>query len=173
MLHIGMASTQPKYSLEQLGHRDDYKIRDLDGAVPVQDQDSPDWPWNNVPSQLTTDLDVQDVHRRWNKHLPVSRLRERQIEKTQRAETSWQHNQIPLMVSSNAGHFLCDYIFFNSLAQCFKANETRRVAFLHVPAAKAAPEDLYEGHIKVGREIATQLIRSVVESELSKPNLAT
>lgn len=82
-----------------------------------------------------------------------------------------QHNQIPLLVSTNAGHFLCDYIYFNSLAQCFKANETRRVAFLHVPAAKAAPEDHYEEHIKVGREIATQLIRSIVESELSRPGL--
>lgn len=73
VLHIGMASTQPKYSLEQLGHRDDYKIRDLDGAVPPQDPTSPDWPWTNVPSQLTTDLDVRDVHQRWNKNLPVSR----------------------------------------------------------------------------------------------------
>ncbi|KAJ4416504.1 hypothetical protein N0V82_006699 [Gnomoniopsis sp. IMI 355080] len=151
VLHIGMASTQPKYSLEQLGHRDDYKIRDLDGAVPVQDQDSPDWPWLNVPSQLTTGLDVGDVHQRWTKHLP--------------------HNEIPLLVSTNAGHFLCDYIYFNSLAQCFKANETRRVAFLHVPAAKAAPEDHYEEHIKVGREVATQLIRSIVESELSRSGL--
>lgn len=72
VLHIGMASTQPKYCLEQLGHRDDYKIRDLDGAVPVSDPDSPEWPWHSVPSQLTTDLDVHDVHRRWQKHLPVS-----------------------------------------------------------------------------------------------------
>lgn len=73
VLHIGMASTQPKYSLEQLGHRDDYKIRDLDGAVPPQDPASPDWLWTDVPSQLTTDLDVRDVHQRWNRHLPVSR----------------------------------------------------------------------------------------------------
>lgn len=72
VLHIGMASTQPKYCLEQLGHRDDYKIKDLDNAVPLQDQDNPQWPWRNVPSHLLTDLDVHDVHQRWQKHLPVS-----------------------------------------------------------------------------------------------------
>ncbi|CAN8099401.1 unnamed protein product [Discula destructiva] len=148
VLHIGMASTQPKYSLEQLGHRDDYHIRDLDGQVPWQDADSPEWPWHGVPSQLTTDLDVEDVHQRWQKHLP--------------------NNHIPLNISTNAGHFLCDYIYFNSLALCFKANERRRVAFLHVPAHKPEPEYKYEKHIKTGSEIATQLIRSIVESEISR-----
>lgn len=87
------------------------------------------------------------------------------------ADMAWQTNHIPLNISTNAGHFLCDYIYFNSLAQCFKANETRRVAFLHVPAAKPEPDYLYEEHIKVGREIATQLIRSVVESELSRASV--
>lgn len=91
----------------------------------------------------------------------------------QYANIKSQHNQIPLIVSSNAGHFLCDYIYFNSLAHCFKANETRRVAFLHVPAAKAEPLVFYNEHIQVGRDIATQLIRSVVESELSRANVAS
>lgn len=78
-----------------------------------------------------------------------------------------QNNRIPLKLSTNPGHFLCDYIFFNSLAHCFKANERRRVAFLHVPAHKPNPEQQYDAHVKTGTEIATQLIRSIVESELA------
>lgn len=72
VLHIGMASSRPQYVLEQVGHRDDYKLPDLDNKLPVQDPRSPDWPWESVPSQLTTELDVDDTRRRWEKHLPVS-----------------------------------------------------------------------------------------------------
>lgn len=82
-----------------------------------------------------------------------------------------QNNLIPLKLSTNPGHFLCDYIFFNSLAHCFKANERRRVAFLHVPAHKPDPVQQYEEHVKTGTEIATQLIRSIVESEISGGSL--
>lgn len=79
-----------------------------------------------------------------------------------------QNNQIPLKLSTNAGHFLCDYIYFNSLAQCFKAQQRRTVAFLHVPAARPEPEQQYQEAIATGREIAIQLIRSILESELSR-----
>lgn len=72
VLHIGMASTRPQYVLEQLGHRDDYRLVDLDNKLPVQDPESEDWPWEGVPSQLSTDLDAYDIKARWEKHLPVS-----------------------------------------------------------------------------------------------------
>lgn len=86
---------------------------------------------------------------------------------------SAQNNHIPLKISTNAGHFLCDYIYFNSLAQCYKSNERRRVAFLHVPAVKPEPVHQYEASIATGREIAIQLIRSIVESEVSKNEAGT
>lgn len=71
ILHIGMASTRPQYCLEQLGHRDDYKIVDLDNRLPPRNPNAPDWPWEGVPEQLGTDLDVYDIKDRWEKHLPV------------------------------------------------------------------------------------------------------
>ncbi|KAF3768996.1 hypothetical protein M406DRAFT_43866 [Cryphonectria parasitica EP155] len=148
VLHIGMASIRPQYVLESLGHRDGYRLADLDNRLPIQDPARDDWPWQGIPSQLVTELDVDGVMDRWEKHLP--------------------NNEIPLKVSTNAGRFLCDYIYFNSLAQCFKNSERRRVAFLHVPAAKPDPAPEYEEHIATGREIAIQLIRSIVESELAR-----
>lgn len=71
VLHIGMASTRPQYCLEYMGHRDDYKIVDLDSRLPPRNPYAPDWPWEGVPSQLSTDLDVYDIKDRWQKHLPV------------------------------------------------------------------------------------------------------
>lgn len=38
---------------------------------------------------------------------------------------------------------------------------------MHVPAVRPEPADLYNESIDLGREIAIQLLRSMVESELS------
>jgi pyrrolidone-carboxylate peptidase len=66
-----------------------------------------------------------------------------------------------LRISEDAGHYLCDFIYFSSLAHLYKAGERRRVLFLHVPS------DASEHSIATGRELLLQLVRSVVESELA------
>ena len=76
-------------------------------------------------------------------------------------------NNLTLKSSEDAGHFLCDYIYFNSLANCHRADERKRVLFMHVPAVRPEPSDLYSESIDLGREVAIQLLRSLVESELS------
>ncbi|KUI62930.1 Pyroglutamyl-peptidase 1 [Cytospora mali] len=123
VLHIGMASTKKQYVLEELGHRDDYRLKDLDEKLPDQDPAADDYPWRGVPSQLTTELDVADIQKRWESYLP--------------------------------------------------AQERRRVAFMHVPAVKPLPADAYQESIDLGREIAIQLLRSIVESELAGPQKVT
>lgn len=170
VLHIGMASTKKQYVLEQLGHRDNYTLVDLDEKLPEQNPASDDYPWRDVPAQLTTELDVADIKRRWDSYLPVSFQQCHAYRGSML--TPITKSDLTLKVSQDAGHFLCDYIYFNSLATCYKAQERRRVAFLHVPAVKHVPVDLYQESIDLGREIAIQLLRSIVESELTKPNLA-
>ncbi|KUI68010.1 Pyroglutamyl-peptidase 1 [Cytospora mali] len=152
VLHIGMASTKKQYVLEELGHRDDYRLKDLDEKLPDQDPAADDYPWRGVPSQLTTELDVADIKKRWESYLP---------------------SDLVLKTSRDAGHFLCDYIYFNSLASCYKTQQRRRVAFMHVPAVKPLPADAYQESIDLGREIAIQLLRSIVESELAGPQRVT
>ncbi|KAH6847446.1 hypothetical protein B0I37DRAFT_445699 [Chaetomium sp. MPI-CAGE-AT-0009] len=66
-----------------------------------------------------------------------------------------------LRVSEDAGHYLCDFIYFSSLAHLEKAGERRRVLFLHVPS------DASEHSVATGRELLLQLVRSVVESEIA------
>lgn len=67
-----------------------------------------------------------------------------------------------LRISEDAGHYLCDFIYFSSLAHLYKAGRRRKVLFLHVPS------DASEHGIAIGREILLQLVRSVVESELAR-----
>lgn len=170
MLHIGMASTKKQYVLERLGHRDDYKLLDLDEKLPNQNPSSDDYPWHGIPAQLTTDLDVADIKRRWETYLPVSASwpqRRRCGLGAGGSNAGDSQGNLTLKSSEDAGHFLCDYTYFNSLANCHRAEQRKRVLFMHVPAVRPEPEDLYRESIDLGREIAIQLLRSLVESELS------
>ncbi|AEO53917.1 hypothetical protein MYCTH_2295856 [Thermothelomyces thermophilus ATCC 42464] len=69
---------------------------------------------------------------------------------------------LDLRISEDAGHYLCDFIYYSSLAHLEKAGERRRVLFLHVPS------DASDHSIAVGRELLLQLVRSVAESELAR-----
>jgi hypothetical protein len=65
-----------------------------------------------------------------------------------------------LHISRDAGHFLCDFIYFSSLAYLFKRDEQRRVVFLHVPS------DASKEAVARGKDVALRLIGALVESEL-------
>lgn len=77
VLHIGMAGPQPMYQLERRGHRDGYRLRDVDGKLLGDDErhaeQGEDWIWHGVPHELLTDLDVDAVYKRWVERSPVSR----------------------------------------------------------------------------------------------------
>ena len=71
-------------------------------------------------------------------------------------------DNLDLRVSEDAGRYLCDFIYFSSLAHLHKAGEQRKVVFLHVPS------DCAEKNIANGKELVLQLVRSLVESELAR-----
>ncbi|KAK3900960.1 Pyroglutamyl-peptidase 1, partial [Staphylotrichum tortipilum] len=140
MLHIGMAGPRLFYAVERRGHRDGYVMGDVDGEVPApREEVGEGWIWEGMPPELLTDVDVEDVLRRWRGHSP---------------------RHMDLRISEDAGHYMCDFIYFSSLAYLYKAGEKRRVLFLHVPS------DASEHSIATGRELVLQLVRSVVESEV-------
>ncbi|KAL2154417.1 hypothetical protein VTH82DRAFT_3093 [Thermothelomyces myriococcoides] len=165
-IHVGMAGPRPFYNIERRGHREGYKMRDVDGELLEDDggrgcrrpRQSPgeepgdgeeggegdegkEWIWEGLPAELETALDIEDIHSRWKWHCP---------------------RHLDLRISEDAGHYLCDFIYYSSLAHLEKAGERRRVLFLHVPS------DASEHSIAVGREVLLQLIRSVAESELAR-----
>ncbi|KAK4235000.1 Pyroglutamyl-peptidase 1 [Achaetomium macrosporum] len=145
VIHIGMAGPRLFYSIERRGHRDGYVMRDVDGALLGDEErrarEGEQWVWHGVPRELETEVDVEDVLGRWRGLSP---------------------KYMDLRISEDAGHYLCDFIYFSSLAHLYKAGQKRKVLFLHVPS------DASEHSIALGRELVLQLVRSVVESEVAR-----
>ncbi|KAI0484796.1 putative pyroglutamyl peptidase type I [Xylariaceae sp. FL0804] len=150
-VHVGMAGPRPgHYALERRGHRDGYAKRDVDGR-PLDDEarhrdQGAGWVWHGLPRELETDLDAEDVHRRWVARSP---------------------KDLSLQVSDDAGHYLCDFIYYSSLAHLHKQRRRRNVVFLHVPLHSD------EHSLALGRELVLNLIRSIVESELAREATAS
>lgn len=61
-----------------------------------------------------------------------------------------------MRVSSNAGHNLCEWFFYNSLAEGYKRGAPRNVAFVHVPPGRS------EEDLKTGVEILEAYIGALV-----------
>ncbi|KAI1399969.1 peptidase [Hypoxylon fuscum] len=145
VIHIGMAGPDHVYSLERRGHRDGYDKQDVDGQLLGDDQrrkrEGDQWIWHDVPEELLTDLDIEKIYKRWVERTP---------------------DDIHLKISDDAGHYLCDFIYFSSLAHLHKQQRPKKVVFFHVPLH---PD---EESISRGKELALQLIRSIAEFGLKK-----
>ncbi|KAI1166472.1 hypothetical protein F5B18DRAFT_605867 [Nemania serpens] len=144
-IHIGMAGPQLVYSIERRGHREGYGAKDVDGKLLKDEERHSEqgdrWIWHGVPHELLTDFDIDDVHRRWADRSP---------------------RNLDLRVSEDAGHYLCDFIYFSSLAHLWKQQRPKKVVFFHVPL-HSDPASLERGV-----ELVLTLIRSIVESETER-----
>ncbi|KAI1817881.1 putative pyroglutamyl peptidase type I [Poronia punctata] len=145
VVHIGMAGPRPHYQIERRGHRDGYRSRDVDGKL-LEDEErhareGEKWIWHGVPHELLTDFDIDDIYRKWVARSP---------------------SELDLRISDDPGRYLCDFIYFSSLAHLWKQQRDKKVIFFHVP--------LYpdEASIQRGVELTLTLIRSIVESELGR-----
>jgi pyroglutamyl-peptidase len=140
MIHIGMASGRKYYSVERRGHRDGYIMKDVDqeflGDAERRKLEGKDWIWYGLPEEIQSDTDIDDIWRRWKIALPGLDIR----------------------VSEDAGRYLCDFIYYSSLAYLTKKEEERRVVFLHVPV------DSDETSVRTGVDITLELIRAIIQS---------
>lgn len=135
MLHIGMATSRKFYSVERRGKRDGYVMRDVDGKL-LSSTPEGKHEWDGLPKEILTDVNLEDVWRRWRAAVPNADIR----------------------ISEDAGRYLCDYIYYSSLAQLLRKEEERRVVFLHVPV------DSDDAALKTGLQITLELIRALVQS---------
>lgn len=144
-IHIGMADPRLYYSIEHRAHRDGYTMPDVDGERLLDEErrrrQGDEWIWSGMPNELETAFDVGDVLDRWQKHSPADS---------------------DLRISEDAGRYLCDFIYFSSLAYLYKRGEKQRAIFLHVPSNAS------DAAVAKGRELTIQLIRSLVESEIAR-----
>jgi pyrrolidone-carboxylate peptidase len=152
ILHIGMASGRQHYTAELYAHRDGYtKNKDLDGKTLPPDDGAKQFP--DCPIMMTTSLDFSDVLSKWRtkiKDLPKS-------------SAAYGADCRP---SEDAGRYLCDFIYYNSLAWFGRRNSRldggkvtdRPVLFLHVPA-ESDPKMLQKG-----TQVALALIEAMVDN---------
>jgi pyrrolidone-carboxylate peptidase len=152
IFHIGMAGGRDYYALETRAHRDGYRIRDMDGRDGYLDGEAR---WRKeiradgeiLPEVLECGWDVEDVELRWREELGLGK---------QRTEA----DEPRVKMSGDAGRFLCDFIFYESLSLRWKEGREMvgKVCFLHVPG------DTDEWSVRKGVRVAAAAIRSVVES---------
>lgn len=151
VLHIGMASGRKFYCAERYGRRDGYsRNKDLDGSMPPLEEGKT--VFRDCPQIMTTSLDYESVLVDWKDNVDS-------IPKTEPGANA------EVQASTDAGQYLCEYIYFNSLAyfgrksgvmEGGKASD-RPVLFMHVPAESDG--DMIDG----GRAVALSLIRAMAD----------
>lgn len=172
ILHIGVAGGRDHYSLETRGHRDGYRIKDVDEHDGWKEGEQ-QWKNEGVPAMLRVGWDEDDVLTRWEK--AVKRGME---EGGFSGEENKKRGQVRL--SRDAGRFLCEFALMESLSRRWvdaeqaenedsqtqnedsqkrKAMErVGKVAFLHVPGWTGLED------VRRGVMVAEAAIRSLVES---------
>ncbi|KAG5983708.1 hypothetical protein E4U55_007389 [Claviceps digitariae] len=145
VIHIGMAASRTSYQIERRAHRRGYRHVDVDGKFPEEGidglPDDEDWIWYGQPDEILSDLDIDDVHGRWQ---------------------ACSSKDMDLRISENAGYFLCDWIYYCSLSHLLRSKRPRKACFLHVPCEAS------EKQVVQGRQVAINLIRAIVESEMKQ-----
>lgn len=155
VLHIGMASGRQYYTMEKHAHRDGYDCnKDLDSCVVSTAESSA--AFADVGEVLTTGLEFEEVFQRWRANVLGS------------PGVSPLLDGVDVRRSDNAGYYLCDYTYFNSLAWFARrgaevgdrggGEESRPAMFLHIPAESGG--DM----IEKGRLVALALIRAMADS---------
>lgn len=163
-VHIGIASVRPHYSVETLAHRDNYRIPDVDGKSGFEDGEKI-WKAKGFPpilvpgpteisnSPLDDDISASPSPRSGlSKIMPCP--------PNQHFLDIWKSYApagADLRLSSDAGHYLCDFIFYTSLARALEERRDRSSVFFHVPVGT-------DPHcIDHGTKIAVALIKSMIK----------
>lgn len=129
VLHIGMATKRSYYSIEQNAHRDGYnRYKDNSGRTLAPEQGVIDY--GDCLETMHSSFDFEDLLEAWQTAVTESTN-----------GNSNNINKIELRPSNDAGHFLCDYTYYNSLAWFARqrgalsdtSTRSRPVMFLHVP----------------------------------------
>jgi len=151
ILHLGVAPDQAHFSLERQAHRGGYdQHKDMENHL-LECEDGPRY-WPDLPDELQTSLNFDDVYDTWRSNL------------LRTPDVSPELERVVVRQSEDAGHFICDFMYYAMLAEYQKrrkdaqcAAEERPVIFLHIPGEGTA------GHIKQGLVVTRILIRSLAE----------
>lgn len=163
MLHMGTTTDRNFYAIEKRGHRDGYDTQvDMTGISPPSDDGAKYW--KGCPDVLDTTLDFEDIWTRWRNALLLGS-----------PDAPSELNGVILRPSENAGHFLCDFLYYSNLAEYWRHQknkgdndggrdelEDRPVMFMQVPGHVSGDD------LKTGRLVTMGLIRALAESWMAQ-----
>lgn len=147
IIHIGLASPRPYYSVEALAHRDDYYCTDIDGHAGYEDGEKR-WKDLGLPPVLSPGRALDNQSSAAGPYAPNDHFLQ--------TWKSFAPESLDLRISHDAGHYLCDFIFYTSLSLALREGQDRNVLFLHVPGGSE------DADIERGRISALALIKAMV-----------
>ncbi|PYI11393.1 peptidase C15, pyroglutamyl peptidase I-like protein [Aspergillus sclerotiicarbonarius CBS 121057] len=158
VLHMGIAGMRKFYSVETKAHRDGYVMSDIKGRAGYEDGEK-HWRELDLPLMLkagpvTESEEISVIASPEKGHLIPRPPDDNFL-------VAWKTFCPPetdARISTDAGRYLCEFIFYTSLAQAYHGGHDRNVSFLHVPAT-CLDED-----IELGKEVAIALIKALVTS---------
>ena len=187
VVHTGVGF---QFTLEGVAHREGYRGQDANGMF-IAERDGHPVFGKLTPELLEIDVNFEDVMRRWRSKAPVSSsivLLCLSLERHLRAyevffvrcctvllhvwfDVCHDHQSLPdlaqlgtdLYPSKDAGRYLCEYIYYSSLATLhLRKNRRTSAVFMHVPP----PNDPLS--IELGKKVLIALIYSLVECKIPK-----
>ena len=137
-----MAAGRRHYALETLAHRDGYTIKDNDNCDGVAVGSRP-WAEEGCPSVLDAAWHGPDVLARWRHELrSASNAAATTVmgiqDEINTATPSPLHPPPDVRLSSDAGRFVCDFLYYESLSLRWK-EERERLALLASASASPPP----------------------------------
>lgn len=136
-----------------MAHRDSYYVSDVDGKMAYEDGERI-WKEMKLPAVLSPGVSSSSS----SSSLSTSSGLRPYPPENHFLDT-WK-SYVPagtdVRVSNDAGRYLCEFIFYTSLAQAEVEQRDRSVVFFHVPA------DYDDRHVECGKEAVIALIKTLV-----------
>lgn len=170
VLHMGIAATRNYYSVETQAHRDSYHLSDINGRSGFQDGEL-HWRKSGMPAILRAGRarDVNTASSAQPSSSPsVTKPCANPCPPDEHLLDVWKTfgpSGAELRISSDAGRYACEFIFYTSLAYAFQAGHDRSVAFLHVPGS------CNEEDIEYGKDVTIAFIKALVTCWLDEKNM--
>ncbi|OKL61117.1 hypothetical protein UA08_03462 [Talaromyces atroroseus] len=158
IVHIGIASTRKYYSVETQAHRDNYRIPDVDGRSGFHDGERV-WKEHGFPPVLFPG--PAEASSPSSRTIPASDLLKlAPYPANDHFLQTWKSlapAETDIRISTDAGRYACEFIFYTSLSQAYQEGRDRSVVFFHVPVATD------DTSIELGSKVAVALIKSMVK----------
>lgn len=169
-VHVGVNNSTRRFQLERRARKGPYSAADVEGRPFDDEWENDDDESGRVPDEIYSDIDVNAIVEKLSQegyvqsHFVNCGTTDRfTIHKILQAQlTSHIHfSRWEVESSTDAGLFLCEFIYFNSLllARRLRTSQGRHIKgiFLHVPPF------LDEKELEKGRDILIEIIKQMVK----------